>query len=95
MADSKDKIVNNIKTGGSMAIYVGTASILKPIIKQHNQDRNAVTKLCSIVSGTVISCGISHIASKWFGTIVDKVYDFLDDVKHPKKKEEEANGTKQ
>lgn len=87
MAD-KDKLVSNIKTGGSMAIYVGTASIIKPIIKQHNQDRNAVTKLCSYVSGTVISCGVSHIASQWFGKIVDKVSDFLDDVKSPKKKEE-------
>lgn len=90
MAD-KDKLVSNIKTGGSMAIYVGTASIMKPIIKQHNQDRNAVTKFCSVVSGTVISCGISHIASKWFGNIVDKVADFIDDVKHPKKKESETD----
>ena len=91
MAD-KDNLVSNIKTGGSMAIYVGTASILKPIIKQHNQDRNAVTKICSYVSGTVISCGISHIASQWFGKIVDKVADFIDDVKNPKKKESEADG---
>lgn len=91
MAD-KDKIVNNIKTGGSMAIYIGTASIMKPIIKEHNQDRNPVTKLCTVVSGTVISCGISHIASQWFGKIVDKVADFVDDVKHPKKKESEADG---
>lgn len=87
MAD-KNKIVNNIKTGGSMAIYIGTASIIKPIIKQHNEERNAMTKLCSVVSGTVISCGISHIASKWFGKIVDKVADFIDDVKNPKKKED-------
>lgn len=91
MAD-RDKIVSNIKTGGSMAIYVGTASIMKPIIKQHNQDRNAVTKLCTVVSGTVISCGVSHIASQWFGKIVDKVADFIDDVKHPKKKESGADG---
>lgn len=90
---NKEKLVNNIKTGGSMAIYVGTASIMKPIIKEHNQERNAMTKLCSVVSGTVISCGISHIASKWFGKIVDKVADFIDDVKSPKKKEEsESDG---
>lgn len=91
MADA-NKIVSNIKTGGSMAIYVGTASIIKPIIKQHNEERNAVTKICSVVSGTVISCGISHIASKWFGKLVDKVYDFIDDVKHPKKKEADTDG---
>lgn len=91
MEDKTSSIVKNIKTGGSMAIYIGTASIMKPIIKQHNQERNAVTKLCSVVSGTVISCGVSHIASKWFGKMVDKVADFIDDVKHPKKKEGSGN----
>lgn len=90
--EDKSNLVKNIKTGGSMAIYVGTASIIRPIIREHNQERNAVTKLCSVVSGAVISCGISHIASKWFGSIVDKVADFFDDVKNPKSKEErEAN----
>ena len=93
MEENRSKIIKDIKTGGSMAIYVGTASIIKPIIKQHNQERNAVTKLCSIFSGTVISCGISAMASKWFGRIVDKVADFVDDVKNPKPKGEgEANG---
>ena len=92
MAD-RERIAESIKTAGSMAIYVGTASIMKPIIKEHNQDRNAVTKVCSVVSGTVISCGISHVASKWFGKIVDKVYLFINDIKNPKTKgEREANG---
>ena len=92
MQDNKKTLVNNIKTGGSMAIYIGTASIIRPIIKEYNQERNAVTKFCSVISGTVISCGVSHIASKWFGKLVDKVYDFVDDVKYPKKKESETNG---
>ena len=92
MEDKTTKLVNNIKTGGSMAIYIGTASILRPIIKEHNQERNAVTKACSVVSGTVISCGISHIASKWFGKLVDKVADFIEDVKTPKKESEQKNG---
>ena len=84
----REKIIRDIKTGGSMAIYVGTASIIKPIIKEHNKERNAVTRICSIFSGTVISCGISAVASKWFGGIVDKVADFVDDVKSPKAKED-------
>ena len=92
MEDKTSNIVKNIKTGGSMAIYIGTASIMKPIIKQHNQERNAVTKLCSVVSGTVISCGVSHIASKWFGKLVDKVADFVGDVKNPKPKDGETDG---
>lgn len=93
MEDKTNNIVKNIKNGGSMAIYIGTASILKPIIKKYNQERNPVTKLCSVVSGTVISCGVSHVASKWFGTLVDKVANFIDDVKNPKAKEEnKTNG---
>lgn len=86
MDNSNNSLVNSIKTGGSMAIYIGTASIIKPIITEHNQERNAVTKFCSVVSGTVISCGVSHIASKWFGKLVDKVYGFVEDVRNPKEK---------
>lgn len=94
MAD-REKVISNIKTGGSMAIYVGTASIIKPIIKEHNENRNALTKVCSIVSGTVISCGVSHVASRWFGKIVDKVADFVDDVRKPKKKDGDGDGKQQ
>ena len=90
MEDRTTSIVKNIKNGGSMAIYIGTASIMKPIIREHNQERNGLTKFCSIVSGTVISCGVSHIASKWWGRMVDKVVEFIDDVKHPSK--EDGNG---
>lgn len=92
MEDNKSSLIKNIKSGGSLAIYLGTASIIKPIIKEHNQERNSVMKLCSVVSGTVISCGVSHIASKWFGKIVDKVAYFFDDVKSPKKEERDQNG---
>jgi len=91
MEENKTNVIKNIKSGGSMAIYIGTASIMKPIIREHNKERNALTKFCSIVSGTVISCGVSHIASKWFGKMVDKVADFIDDVKNPKSKED-SNG---
>ena len=92
MADRK-KLVRDIKTGGSMAIYIGTASILRPFIKQQNQGKGGFTKLCSIFSGTVISCGISAIASKWFGNVVDKVAEFVDDVNpEPKPKDGAKNG---
>ena len=52
------------------------------------------SKVCSILSGTVISCGISSIASKWFESAVDKVADFIDDIKgnKPKPKESDTNG---
>lgn len=90
MADDKANVIKNIKNGGSVAIYIGTASIIRPIVKQHNQERNAVTKLCSVISGTVISCGISKIASKWWNDVVDKVADFIDDVMPAKKEDPHA-----
>lgn len=86
-ATDKSRIIRDIKTGGSIGIYIGTASIMKPIVKQQNQNRSALGKMCSVISGTVISCGVSHIASNWFGKMVDKVADFIDDVT-PRKKEE-------
>ena len=92
--EDKSNLVKNIKTGGSMAIYVGTASIIRPIIREHAAERNAVTKFCSVVSGTVISCGVSHIASKWFGKLVDKVDAFFNDVKNPKAKEDQKTDGK-
>lgn len=92
---SRERTIKNIKTGGSMAIYIGTASIIKPLIKKHNQERNVVTRVCSSLSGTVISCGISHIASRWFGKMVDKVTEFVDDMRSPKKKEESDPNGKQ
>ena len=86
MADKK-KIIENIKKGGSLAIYIGTASLMKPIISKNQEERNAVGKVCAVGAGTVISCGISSYASKFFAKMVDTVVDFLDDVK-PKSKEE-------
>lgn len=75
----KDKISKNIKNGGSVAIYIGTASIVKPIVKRHQIERNPFSQICSTFAGTVISCGISSVASKWFGTAVDKVINTLDE----------------
>lgn len=90
MAD-RNKIVENIKKGGSLVIYVGTASLMKPFIFKDNDDRNAVGKVCAAASGAVISCGISSYASKFFGKMVDSVVDFIDDVKPKKNKEENTN----
>ena len=92
MADRK-KLVRDIKTGGSIAIYIGTASIFRPFIKQQNQGKGSFTKLCSVFSGGVISCGVSAIASKWFNKAVDKVAEFIDDVNpEPKPKDGAKNG---
>lgn len=88
---NKNKIVENIKKGGSLAIYIGTASLMKPYILRDQEDRNPVGKICAIGAGTVISCGISQHASKFFEKIVDKIVDFIDDVKPSKNKEDPVN----
>ena len=90
MAD-KDRIVKNIKNGGTLAIFVGTASLMKPIIPQNNENRNPVEKACAVASGTAISLGLANFASNFFGKIVDEVVRFIDDVKTPKK-EDRPNG---
>lgn len=93
MAD-REKIVNNIKKGGSIVIYLGTAGLMKPIVTKNSENRNAVSNVCAVASGTVISCGISSMASKFFGKMVDTVVKFIDDVKSPKKKKEAAGSDK-
>lgn len=91
MAD-KEKIIKNIKTGGSIIIYIGTAGLMQPIVLKNNEQRNAVGKICAGISGTVLSCGIANFASKYFGKLVDDVTGFIDDVRKPKKKEVKPNG---
>lgn len=83
----RNKVIKNIKDGGSMVIYVGTAALMKPYITRDNDERNAVGKVCSIASGTVMSLGIANWASKFFGKLVDEVADFVDDVKTKKHKD--------
>lgn len=93
MAD-RNKIVENIKKGGSLAIYIGTATLMKPLITKNQEERNAVGKVCAIGAGTVISCGISSYASKFFGKMVDTVANFIDDVKKPKNKEDNSDAVR-
>ena len=84
MAD-QSKIVKRVKDIGSLVIYIGTAYLMKPYITRDNDQRNAVGKVCSAASGTVISYGVANYASKFFGKIVDEVADFINDVKPQKK----------
>ena len=87
MAD-RSKIIKRIKDGGALVIYVGTASLMKPYITRDNEERSAVGKVCSTVSGTAISFGVAGFASKIFNKIVDEVADFIDDILPSKSKEE-------
>ena len=86
----KSKVIKRIKDGGSLMIYVGTASLMKPYIMRDNEERSIVGKVCSTASGTVISIGIAGFANKVFGKIVDEVADFIDDIRKKPSKSEES-----
>lgn len=86
----KNKLIKSIKDGGSLVIYVGTASLMKPYIVRDNDERSIVGKVCSTASGTVISLGVANFASKVFGKIVDEVSEFIADIR--KKPESNKEG---
>lgn len=89
----RNSIIKSIKDGGSLVIYVGTASLMKPYITRDNEERSVVGKVCSTASGAVISLGVANFASKVFGKIVDEVVDFVNDIhKKPKPKTETEGG---
>lgn len=96
MAD-REKIIKNVKRGGSVMVYIGTANLIRPFVNRAREDQNGAMQACTIFGGTVLSLGIAKIATNWMNSVVDKVIDFVDDVK-PKKKpsekkeEEKADG---
>ena len=90
MAD-KEKIIKNVKRGGTVMVYVGTANLVRPFVNKAREDQNGAMQACTIFGGTVLSLGIAKIANKWMNTMVDKVVDFIEDVK-PKKNKKEPEG---
>lgn len=91
MAD-RNKIIRNIKDGGTLVIYVGTASLMKPYITRDNAQRGAVGKVCSTVAGATASIGVAEFASRIFNRVVDEVAGFIEDVTKKKNKEDDQNG---
>ena len=83
----RKKIKDHIKTGGSIVIYAGTASIMRPIIQNGNEDRNGAMKICAYGAGAVISCAVANAVSNFFDKIVDEVEKFIDDVSHKEEKD--------
>ena len=91
MDEKRSKLVKNVKRGGTVMVYVGTANLIRPIIAKAREEQNGAMQACAIFSGTVLTLGIAKKASEWMNTAIDKVVDFFDDVK-PRKKEEEEDG---
>lgn len=87
MAD-REKIIKNVKRGGSVMVYVGTANMMRPFVAKARENQNGAMQACTMFGGTVLSLGIGKIATKWMNSAIDRVVEFIDDVK-PKKKEPE------
>lgn len=92
MAD-REKIIKNVKRGGSVMAYIGTANLIRPLVAKAREDKNGAMQICSIFGGTVLSLGIGKIATDWMNNAIDKVVEFLDDVKPKKKEESETKAT--
>ena len=92
MAD-KEKIIKNIKTGGDLMMYIGSAGIVSNVLSKNREHKNPAMNACILGSGAIFSLGLGKLASSWFEKAVDEIVKFVDDVKKPeKKKENEENG---
>ena len=91
MDEKRSKLVKNVKRGGTVMVYVGTANLVRPLINKAREDQNGAMQACAIFSGTILTLGIAKKVNEWMNTAVDKIIDFFDDVK-PKKTEEEEDG---
>lgn len=91
MEEKREKIIKNVKRGGSVMVYVGTANLLRPMIARAREDQNGAMQACTLFGGAILSIGIARKATEWMNTAIDRVVEFIDDVK-PKKKEEAPNG---
>ena len=47
MEKDKSKWAKNIKTAGNLALYLGTASMVKPFVKEHSEERSGLAKVCT------------------------------------------------
>jgi len=89
MAD-RDKIIRNIKAGGDLMMYIGSAGLMSQCVRRARDGHNPAMNACIYASGTVLSLGLGRIASKWLEKAVDDIVDFIEDVRKPEKKHKEA-----
>ena len=91
MEEKRAKLIKNIKTGGNMMMYIGSAGLINPIIRRaRDNQQSSALKFCTTATGAVVSIGIGNIASKWLNKAIDTIADFIDDV-NPKKPAVEKN----
>ena len=91
----REKIIKNIKRGGSVVMYIGTAGLVSPIVRRARENQNGAMGVCSTGAGVVLSAGVGKLASDIFCKIVDKVADFWDDIKPAPSEESEKKGAEE
>lgn len=77
----REKRIQNVKTGGDLIMYVGSAGLMIPMIRKAKESQNGIMGVCAAGAGAILSVGLGNIASKILNRTVDKVVDFWDDVK--------------
>lgn len=71
-------------------MYIGTAALAMPVIQKAREKNNGLMGTCALGAGAIISIGLGKMASSIFNRTVDKVVDFIDDVK-PKENSNEKS----
>lgn len=98
----RKKRIQNVKAGGDLMMYIGSAGLLIPMIRKAKENQNSLMGICATGAGAILSVGLGNMASKIFNKTVDKVSDFWEDVKpngpyikkpqQAEEEEEEDNG---
>lgn len=93
MKEQKDrsKLIKNIKAGADLAMYIGAAGLMGPIMRKAQENHNPAMNLCIFASTSVLTLGIGKIAGGWVEKTIDDIAAFIEEVKAPKK-EETDNG---
>ena len=86
----KERLIKGIKNVGNLVMYIGSAAITIPAINRAKESQNGFMGSCATGAGAMLSIGMGKAASGIFNKVVDKVADFVDDVK-PEKKVSETN----
>lgn len=89
--EANSRVIRNVKTGGDILMYIGSAALMRPQIQRAKENQNGILGTCATGAGIILAFGLGSVASTFMHKAIDKVVDFWDDVK-PKDKEEETNG---
>lgn len=89
--DREERRVRNVKTGGDILMYVGTAALLRPCIQRAKETNNGLLGGCATLAGAALAIGLGGIASNFLNKIIDKGMSFWDEVK-PQDKDGTENG---